>query len=70
MTQDQKLAIFRYLQTKVKSNGLGNDLLFYYMDHKDEIDPNVLIASQKQDRIKGLQDSIAKSQAQLDALTK
>lgn len=74
MTQEQKTAILKYIQTKIKSNKfssvLGSELLFYYLDHKDEIDPNKLIADQKQERIKDLQASITKAQAQLDVLTK
>lgn len=67
-TQEEKNAILKYIQSQVKSGIIGPELLFYYLDHKDEIDVNTILSKQKKDRILSLQKSIEKSTKEMTTL--
>lgn len=71
MNDDQKKVILRYCIEQLqeqKKHAFGPDLLLYYLENRDTIDPDSLIAGYAKDRKDGLEATIAKAQAELSTL--
>lgn len=69
-TDNEKRTIYNYIEKQINSNSANEAIvvLFYYLDHKDEIDVNKIIDQNKQDKITSLQKTIDDATQQLNVL--
>lgn len=72
MTDEQKQAIYNYIVKAIKETGVpivsAQQVLFYYLDHHQEIDTAQILDNQMQERKLALQKQIEDAQAQLSQI--